>query len=90
MKRKHEMPFGAECRQDGTVRFRLWAPNAASVAVRLYESEREFCMCKLQDAWFELVTEARAGMQYQFNIDNQHAVPDPNGVWLGAPHTVTS
>ena len=77
MKRKHEMPFGAECRQDGTVRFRLWAPNAASVAVRLYESECEFCMCKLQDGWFEVVTEARAGTQYQFNIDNQHAVPDP-------------
>ncbi len=77
MKRKHEMPFGAECCQDGTVRFRLWAPNAASVAVRLYESEREFCMCKLQDGWFELMTEARAGTQYQFNIDNQHAVPDP-------------
>src|SRR6266536_700546 len=77
MKRKHEMPFGAECRQDGTVRFRLWAPNAASVAVRLCELERDFCMSKLQDGWFELVTEARAGTQYQFNIDNQHSVPDP-------------
>jgi maltooligosyltrehalose trehalohydrolase len=77
MKRKHEMPFGAECRQDGTVRFRLWAPNAASVAVRFSELERDFCMSKLQDGWFELVTEARAGRQYQFNIDNQHTVPDP-------------
>ncbi len=35
MKRKHEMPFGAECRGDGTVRFRLWAPKASAVALQL-------------------------------------------------------
>ena len=28
MKRRHNMPFGAECRDDGSVRFRLWAPSA--------------------------------------------------------------
>jgi len=77
MKRKHEMPFGAECRQDGTVRFRLWAPQASSVAVHLPELERDFPMSKLQDGWFELVTDARAGTQYKFEIDNQHSVPDP-------------
>ncbi|MCU1308753.1 MAG: 1,4-alpha-glucan branching protein [Acidobacteriaceae bacterium] len=77
MKRKHEMPFGAECRQDGTVRFRLWAPKAASIAVRLSELERDFPMSALQDGWFEVVTESRAGTQYQFKIDNQHSVPDP-------------
>jgi len=77
MKRKHEMPFGAECRRDGTVRFRLWAPKAASVAVRLSELERDFPMSGLHDGWFELVTEARPGTQYQFKIDNQHSVPDP-------------
>ena len=77
MKRKHEMPFGAECRQDDTVRFRLWAPKASSVAVHLPELELDFPMSKLQDGWFELVTEARAGTQYHFKIDNQHSVPDP-------------
>ncbi len=77
MRRKHEMPFGAECRRDGTVRFRLWAPKAASVAVRLSELERDFPMSGLHDGWFELVTEARPGTQYQFKIDNQHSVPDP-------------
>ena len=76
MRRKHEMPFGAECRRDGTVRFRLWAPKAASVAVRLSELERDFPMSGLHDGWFELVTEARPGTQYQFKIDNQHSVPD--------------
>jgi len=77
MRRKHEMPFGAECRRDGTVRFRLWAPKAASVAVHLSELERDFPMSGLHDGWFELVTEARPGTQYQFKIDNQHSVPDP-------------
>ena len=71
------MPFGAECRQDGTVRFRLWAPKAGTVAVRLPEYDRDFPMAKLQDGWFECVTEAPAGTQYQFMIDNQHSVPDP-------------
>ena len=31
MKRRHNMPFGAECRDDGSVRFRLWAPAARQV-----------------------------------------------------------
>jgi maltooligosyltrehalose trehalohydrolase len=77
MKRKHEMPFGAEYRQDGTVRFRLWAPKAATVAVRLCSLERDFPMHKIQDGWFELVTEVSAGSQYQFRINGQQGVPDP-------------
>jgi hypothetical protein len=28
MKRRYSMPFGAECRDDGSVRLRLWAPAA--------------------------------------------------------------
>ena len=35
MKRGHHMPFGAECREDGSVRFRLWAPEAHQVELRL-------------------------------------------------------
>jgi maltooligosyltrehalose trehalohydrolase len=77
MKRKHEMPFGAECRPDGTVRFRLWAPKAATVSVRLSGLERNFPMHEIQDGWFELVTEGRAGSHYQFRIDQHLCVPDP-------------
>jgi maltooligosyltrehalose trehalohydrolase len=40
MKRKHEMPFGAEIRDDGTARFRLWAPKASSVALQLKIPDR--------------------------------------------------
>ena len=31
VRRAHRMPFGAEARNDGTTRFRLWAPAARSV-----------------------------------------------------------
>ena len=31
MKRRYNMPFGAECRDDGSVRFRLWAPAVRKV-----------------------------------------------------------
>jgi maltooligosyltrehalose trehalohydrolase len=77
MKHKHEMPFGAEYRQDGSVRFRLWAPEAATVAVRLCVLERDFPMHEIQDGWFELVTEVCARSQYQFRINEPLCVPDP-------------
>ena len=31
MKRRYNMPFGAQCLDDGSVRFRLWAPAAHQV-----------------------------------------------------------
>ena len=77
MKRKHEMPFGAECRSGGTTRFRLWAPHAESVDIHLPDIRRYLPMAKIQDGWFELATEVRAGAQYQFRIDNQYSIPDP-------------
>ncbi len=77
MRRKHEMPFGAECRDDGTVRFRLWAPQASSVAVWLDRSQRELPMSRLDQGWFELVTEAPPGAGYKFKIDDRLLVPDP-------------
>jgi len=77
MKRKHDMPFGAECRDDGTVRFRIWAPAASSVDLRLGTNpERELPMPRLDAGWFELVTEARAGTEYRFQIDHHQLVPD--------------
>ena len=35
MKRRYSMPFGTECRDDGSVRFRLWAPAARKVELCL-------------------------------------------------------
>jgi len=77
MKRKHEMPFGAEPRDEGTVRFRLWAPNASSVLLQLRNPHRALPMSRTDEGWFELTTEARAGAQYSFKINEEHNVPDP-------------
>jgi maltooligosyltrehalose trehalohydrolase len=77
MKRKHEMPFGAEICDDATVRFRLWAPRASSVALQLKIPDRALPMSRLSEGWFELVTKAGAGTQYSFKIDDTQLVPDP-------------
>jgi maltooligosyltrehalose trehalohydrolase len=77
MKRKHEMPFGAETRDDGTVRFRLWAPKASSVGLRLTNLECALPMMRRDEGWFELTTNAGAGAQYSFKIDDTQLVPDP-------------
>jgi maltooligosyltrehalose trehalohydrolase len=79
MKREHDMPFGAQCRKDGTVRFRFWAPSADSAALVLTSSpDRELKMSATRDGWFELVTsEADAGSHYHFKINEKQLVPDP-------------
>ena len=77
MKRKHEMPFGAEIRHDGNARFRLWAPKASSVELQLTNLERGLPMSRGDEGWFELTTDARAGAQYNFIIDDKQLVPDP-------------
>jgi malto-oligosyltrehalose trehalohydrolase len=79
MKRKHEMPFGAECLEDGRIRFRLWAPAARSVRLCLNDHrDREWDMRALGEGWFELVTrDAQPGSHYSFAIDGRQRVPDP-------------
>ena len=77
MKRSHEMPFGAECRADGTVRFRLWAPKPKQVWVKL-DGAQTIPLNRLDNGWHELVThKAGPGTKYQFQIDENLYVPDP-------------
>lgn len=79
MKRKHAMPFGAECREDGSVRFRLWAPKLQRVEVALEEkNSRTLSLVRHDEGWFELLTrEACAGTHYRFQIHGRLKVPDP-------------
>jgi maltooligosyltrehalose trehalohydrolase len=79
MKRNHAMPFGAECREDGSVRFRLWAPELQRVEVSLEDkNSRTLSLVRHDGGWFELVTrEACAGTRYSFQIDKRLKVPDP-------------
>ncbi|MGD1024419.1 MAG: malto-oligosyltrehalose trehalohydrolase [Candidatus Sulfotelmatobacter sp.] len=85
MKRSHSMPFGAAYRQDGSVRFRLWAPAAHRVEVRLDGDGKTKCLplqrCDQErndHGWFEVVTDAaKPGTLYRFRIDDAQEVPDP-------------
>jgi maltooligosyltrehalose trehalohydrolase len=81
MKRRHDMPFGAECRSDGSVRFRLWAPAAHRVELCLSSAKgpMKFPLERRDNGWFELVTDAaRTGTKYKFRIDSEREVPDPS------------
>jgi malto-oligosyltrehalose trehalohydrolase len=74
------MPFGAQIRQDGAVRFALWAPVARRVELCLEQEDDETLlpMTPQGDGWFHLVTDqAKAGSRYRYRIDGGLRVPDP-------------
>jgi maltooligosyltrehalose trehalohydrolase len=80
MKRHHKMPFGAQCLQKGSVRFRVWAPAARNLELCLRRGDRSaFLPLERQDrGWFELTTDAaRPGSHYRFRINRSQQVPDP-------------
>ncbi|MGH7413305.1 MAG: malto-oligosyltrehalose trehalohydrolase [Candidatus Rokuibacteriota bacterium] len=72
------MPFGAEVREDGTTRFRLWAPGARQLELWLEEPGRAVPMPRDAGGWAEYVTrEAPPGTRYRYRIDGETLVPDP-------------
>jgi maltooligosyltrehalose trehalohydrolase len=79
VKRRYNMPFGSEYRDDGSVRFRLWAPAARQVDVCVADANKSMRALEQCDGgWFEIVTDAaKPGSQYYFRIDSEREVPDP-------------
>ncbi len=80
MKRAHAMPFGTEIAAGGGVKFRLWAPAAGRVDLRLVGAGQRVTAPMRRDAngWYAVaMPEAGAGALYQFVIDGDLAVPDP-------------
>lgn len=72
------MLFGAELLPQGGVRFRIFAPAAQSVSLRLEGGERDETMQKLDEGWFERIDpSAHAGTQYRFVLPDGSAVADP-------------
>jgi malto-oligosyltrehalose trehalohydrolase len=69
------MPFGAEPRDDGSARFRLWAPAAQEVELVL--QEKTLRMHAEAEGWHSLTLELPAGALYRFRIDGRVTVPDP-------------
>jgi maltooligosyltrehalose trehalohydrolase len=78
MKRAHEMPFGCLPLPGGGVRFRLWAPGAEQVALRLEDAGTLHAMLRAEAGWWRLdCAHASAGSRYRFQIDGGLLVPDP-------------
>jgi maltooligosyltrehalose trehalohydrolase len=71
------MRFGAEA-QDGGVRFRLWAPKHAHVALKIDGDEKAHPMWAEADGWHSLLTDAaQAGSRYYFLLPDGMMIPDP-------------
>lgn len=77
LQREQETKFGTQILPKG-VRFRLWAPLAKAVSLKIYDLERVVPMIALTRGWYEVeVEEALPGMRYRFVLENGQEVPDP-------------
>lgn len=73
------MPFGAEA-EEGSTRFRLWAPGARQVTLCLEDGSgsRKVAMECEEEGWYRCLDHASAaGSRYRFQIDGGMIVPDP-------------
>jgi maltooligosyltrehalose trehalohydrolase len=72
---QHRPPFGSVPLTDETVQFRVWAPNATKVAVRL--SERGHRLRDEGDGVFAAEVPAVAGDDYTYVLDGERELADP-------------
>jgi maltooligosyltrehalose trehalohydrolase len=71
-------PFGARPVGDGLSEFRVWAPRAESIGLRV--GDREVELSDAGDGIYEVVAPALAGDDYLFLVDDQ-LLPDPASRW---------
>ena len=69
-----ERPLGARSRGDGTVEFRVWAPRAASIALRV--GGRDVALRDAGYGVYETLTPADPGDDYVYVLGG-HPLPDP-------------
>jgi maltooligosyltrehalose trehalohydrolase len=67
--------FGPQRNADGSVSFRLWAPDAQRVELLIGENAHD--MRRDDDGWFEVAASAGDGDRYAFRIDSAAPLPDP-------------
>jgi len=75
------MPFGAQVEADGSVAFRLWAPDATTVQLDLTHDHGHvgLPMQGQGDGWFSTtLQQVGIGARYAFRIDDRISVPDPS------------
>ncbi|ABF39246.1 maltooligosyl trehalose hydrolase [Candidatus Koribacter versatilis Ellin345] len=73
-----QLQYGASLR-DGRVHFRVWAPNAKSLSIRLIQgsSQNDQPMQRDDRGEWTLEADAHAGDRYFCVINGEQAVPDP-------------
>ncbi|MGZ4258699.1 MAG: malto-oligosyltrehalose trehalohydrolase [Solirubrobacteraceae bacterium] len=69
-----ERPLGARPLGDGTAEFRVWAPRAESIGLRI--GRREHALDDAGYGVYETVVEAQASNQYWYVVDGRR-LPDP-------------
>jgi maltooligosyltrehalose trehalohydrolase len=73
-----ERPLGAWPRGDGSTEFRVWAPRAESISLRV--SGRDVALTDAGLGVYEAVTPAQPGDDYWYSV-NDHTHPDPASRW---------
>lgn len=71
---------GPQVQEDGTTRFRLWAPNAQRVELMLGDAGAHD-MSRDLEGFYTATLPAPAGTLYRFRIDGKLDVPDPASRW---------
>ncbi len=71
----HDLPFGAQLAEDGTARFRIWAPSAEAVTLELDGAPTP--MQAESDGWFVAEQPVAAGARYLYRLPDGLGVPDP-------------
>lgn len=77
------LEFGARPLPCGSTRFRVWAPRAKSLSVKIFgDKERALLMKRTANDVFEaIVSETVAGDDYKYIIDDELERPDPVSRW---------
>jgi maltooligosyltrehalose trehalohydrolase len=73
-----ELPLGAHPGGDGSTTFRVWAPRAESISLKL--GSQEIAMTAAGFGVYEAAADARHGDDYRFVV-NGRALPDPCSRW---------
>ena len=74
--RAHIGHHGPELLEDGTTRFRLWAPDAQNVSL-IVVGAQTLPMTAAEEGWYSIDAPYGAGTLYRFLIDDELHVPDP-------------
>lgn len=76
----HHLPFGAQLRDEGQTRFRVWAPGVEQLDLEIMNGgavKQRFSMQKEADGYFSCVAPVAAGSAYLYRLSDGMRVPDP-------------